>query len=130
ALIKTAADTQPRREDLIRQIDRAFAPLVRDGVLGPQPLPQGEDSHVFLLVHQAGTPGPGHEVHKDRLLPERIKKPDGPLAREFIGAFRDKTLGQKLFGLVSERLRGTPTLNFEEALTTRDREAARALVKE
>ena len=130
AAMKSAADTPARREDLIRQIDRAFAPLIRDGVLGPQALPPSEEAHLTLLIRQAGVAGPGHEVHKDRLLPERIKKPDGAVAREFAAAFRDVKLGQALFAMVAERLRGTPTLKYEEAATVRDREVERARVKD
>jgi len=127
--IKNAADTPERREDLLRQIDLAFAPLVRDGILGPQALPTSEEANLTLLIRPPGG-GPGYEVHKDRLLPERIKKPEGPVAREFVSAFRDPKLGPKLFAIVADRLRGTPSLKFDEMATVRDREAARALVKD
>ena len=129
AALKSAADTPARREDLIRQIDLAFAPLIRDGVLGPG-LPSSEEAHLTLLIRQPGVGGPGHEVPKDRLLPERIKKPDGAVAREFAAAFRDLKLGQSLFAMVAERLRATPTLKYEEAATVRDRETERARVKD
>jgi putative nucleotidyltransferase with HDIG domain len=130
AAVKAASDTPARREDLLRQIAKAFEPLIRDGVLGPQALPPSEESHLTLLIRQPGIPGPGHEVHKDRLLPERIKKPEGAVAKEFTGAFRDNKLGQSLFAMVADRLRGTPTLKYEEPATVRDREAARARVKD
>src|SRR5205085_4871130 len=116
--LKAATDTPERREEFVRRIDAAFAPLIRDGVLGPQALPASEESHLYLLVRPIAG-GPGHEVPKDRLLPERIKKPDGLVAREFTAAFRNSRLGARLFAMVAERLKGTPTLKYEEAATVR-----------
>ena len=131
AEIQTAADTPERRDDLHRGIREAFAPLIRDGVLGPQSLPPGEESQLVLRIRPVGAPeSVAHDVHKDRLLPERIKKVDGPVASEFLAVFTNPRLGAKLFSLVAERLRGVPTLKYEEAATVRDRELARARVKE
>ena len=127
--LKAATDTPERREELHRRIDKAVGPLIRDGVLGPQALPATEDSHLSLMI-RATNAATGHEVPKDRLLPERIKRPDGLVAKEFVGAFRNAKLGSMLFTLVAERLKGTPTLKYEEPATVRDREAARAKVKD
>ncbi len=130
AELQAGADTPERRDDLHRRIQKAFLPLVRDGVLGPQALPPIEESHLVLMVRPIGTSTLGHGVHKDRLLPERIKKPDGPVAKEFLSAFSDQRLGGRIFSLVAERLRGTPTLKYEEAATVSDRELARSRVKD
>lgn len=58
AELKSAADTPARREALHRRIAAAFAPLLRDGVLGPQALPAGEDAQLTLMVRPVGAPVP------------------------------------------------------------------------
>ncbi len=129
--LKSASDTPERRDDLHRWITRAFVPLLRDGVLGPQTLPVSEESHFTLMIRPEGAASAAsHEVHKDRLLPERIKKPDGLVAKDFIAAFGNPRLGARIFSLVAERVKGTPTLRYEEMTTLRDRETARNRVKD
>ncbi|HEX8199270.1 MAG TPA: HDIG domain-containing protein [Isosphaeraceae bacterium] len=124
--LKAAADTPERREDLHRKIAAAFAPLVRDGVLGPNVLPRPEESSLMLAVRAPGQrPEPAHRVARDRVLPERVARPDGPVAQDFLAAIGAPPLGRTLFGLVAEKLAGTPTLKYEELATTRAREAAR-----
>src|SRR5829696_3747306 len=55
--LKSATDTPERRDALHSQIGRAFAPLLRDGVLGYDTLPRHEESSRTLSVRG---PGQGH----------------------------------------------------------------------
>ena len=90
AELKAAADTPERREDLHRRIDKAFDPArSATACSARRPCRASEESHLTLMVRPGRRRRRRHEVHKDRLLPERIKKPDGPVAREFVAAFRD-----------------------------------------
>jgi putative nucleotidyltransferase with HDIG domain len=124
--IKEAADTPERREELHQRIRQAFRPLARDGVLGPNTLPRSEEASRILAIHDLGRPpSEAHPVPRERVLPERVIKPDGAVAREFTAAFQPSPLGTSLFALVADKLAGTPTLTFEEPPTTQAREAAR-----
>ena len=124
-ILKKATDTPERREDLHTQIAEAFEPLIRDGVLGPNPLPRHEESSRTFSVHALGQdPAEAHLVPRDRVAPERVGKPDGPVYREFVAAFTSPELGPVLFGLVADKLTGTPTLTYEERYTTQQREKA------
>jgi putative nucleotidyltransferase with HDIG domain len=124
--LKAATDTPERRDELHRKIAAAFEPLLRDGVLGPNVLPRPEESSLMLAVRSPGQrPEQSHPVARDRVLPERVARPDGPVAQDFIGTFGAPQLGRTLFVLVAEKLAGTPTLKYEELATTRAREAAR-----
>ena len=59
----------------------AFEPLLRDGVLGPGTLPVNEESSRVLSVRNVGEPRTAARlVPRDRVVPERIIKPDGPVA--------------------------------------------------
>src|SRR5881227_2460144 len=62
-LIRDAADGPERREELHRRIARAFEPLARDGVLGPDALPRPEESRLALTVR---TESKARTVPKDR----------------------------------------------------------------
>src|SRR3954471_3766366 len=85
--LKSATDTPARRDALPRQIEEAFAPLIRDGVLGPDTLPRNEEASRNLSVRQARQkPGDAHFVPRERVVPERIAQPEGTVAQEFITA--------------------------------------------
>ncbi len=129
--LKAATDTPERRDELHRQIIKAFAPLVRDGVLGYDTLPRNEESSRTLAIRTLGQkPAESHYVPRERVVPERVSKPDGPVYRDFVAAFPSTRLGPILFRLVAEKLAGIPTLTYEETYTTRLRELARNRVKE
>ena len=98
-----------------------------DAIDGTTGAPAGE---ILMIRPVSGAGGTPHEVHKDRLLPERIKKADGPVAKEFMAGFGNPRLGSVAFSLVAERLKGTPTLRYDEPATVRDRELARSKVKD
>ncbi|HEV3165953.1 MAG TPA: HDIG domain-containing protein [Isosphaeraceae bacterium] len=130
--LKVASDTPERRDELHRKVARAFAPLVRDGVLGPDALlSQHEETRGTLMIHQAGTSAAtARAVPRERVTPERVARVDGPVRREFLAVFQPAKLGQTLFTLVAEKLAGSPTLTYEERLTTQAREAARNNVQD
>ncbi|MFO0950357.1 MAG: HDIG domain-containing protein [Isosphaeraceae bacterium] len=129
--IKASADTPERLDALHRQIEKAFEPLVRDGVLGYDTLPQSEEQSRTLSVRTLGQePSEAHYVPRERVVPERVSKPDGPVAREFVAAFTVPKIGPTLFRLVVDKLTGSPTLVYEEQYTTKLREQARGRVKE
>src|SRR4051794_31844561 len=80
--LKAATDTPARRDALPRQVEAAFAPLVRDGVLGPDTLPRNEEASRNLSVRQAGQkPSDAHFVPRERVVPERIAQPTGRAPR-------------------------------------------------
>ncbi len=126
--IREASDTPERLEDLRRRIRAAFAPLIRDGILGPDILPrQVEEMSRFLSVRLVDQPHEAaHAVPRERVIRERLDKPDGPVGKDFIAAFNPPALGQGLFGLIADRLPSHPTLTFEEPYTNRLRDQARA----
>ena len=127
--IKAAGDTPERREALHRQIGLAFASIARDGVLGPDSLPRGEELRDVLAVGMKDDPaGTTHPVPRERVVRERVVKTDGPVYQEFTRAIASPGLGPILFGLIAERLAGTPTLTFEARATTQARERARVAV--
>ncbi|SIO20253.1 hypothetical protein SAMN05444166_2968 [Singulisphaera sp. GP187] len=129
--LKAATDTPERRDALHLQIAKAFAPLLRDGVLGYDTLPRHEESSRTLAVR-----GPGqnakqsHRVPRERVVPERVAKPEGPVYKDFVTAFGDPRVGPLLFQLIAEKLAGTPTLTYEEPYTTTQRELARGRVED
>lgn len=130
--IKSATDTPERRDTLDQQIRSAFQPLITQGVLGPDALPRGEESSRSLAVKTRG-PQPGEVagieiVPRERVTPERIVKTDGATYKNFIKEFTNPRLGPLLFGLVADKLAGTPTLTYEPETTLRQREAARSSV--
>jgi putative nucleotidyltransferase with HDIG domain len=129
--IRTATDTPERRDELHRKVALAFVPVVRDGVLGPNALPKIEETGRPLNVYEAGqTADEAHPVDRDRVLPERLVKHDGPVARDFLAEFSPPELGRTLFGLVAERLAGTPTLRYDDIATEKARQRARDAVPE
>jgi putative nucleotidyltransferase with HDIG domain len=127
--LKVATDTPERLDKLHAQIAAAFAPLLRDGVLGAGALPPNEDSSRVLAIHQSGEPPTqARSVPRDRVMPERLIKPDGPVCQEFCAGFTTPRIGQILFGLIADRFDGTPTLAFQAEATARLRQAARSRV--
>jgi len=129
--IKAATDTPQRRDNLHVQIAKAFEPLLEAGVLGPGALPRNEESSRTLSIRNVGEPADEARIFpRERVVPERIVKPDGPVAREFIAAFTPSRVGETLFQLVADRLDGRPTLTFDQEETARLRELARDAVAE
>jgi len=127
--LKAASDTPAKRADLHRRIGRAFEPLARSGVLGPDTLPRSEDGSRYLRVRSPGQrPEDAAMVPRDQVLPGRMNKPDGPVASDFAAAFDPPKLGMALFALVGPKLAGAPTLRYEEHATSRARQEARARV--
>lgn len=129
--LKAATDTPERRDALHLQIAKAFAPLLRDGVLGYDTLPRHEESSRTLAVRGPGqSPKQSHRVPRERVVPERVAKPEGPVYKDFVAAFSDPRVGPLLFHLIAEKLAGTPTLTYEEPYTTTQRELARGRVED
>ena len=127
--IREASDTPERLDDIRRRIRKAFEPLVRDGVLGPDALPKIEEPNRSLTIRLANeTHEQAKNVLRERVVPERLSKLDGPVAKEFIAAFNPPSLGERLFGLIAVKLAGRPTLTYEELYTTQLRDQARASV--
>ncbi|MDR3638318.1 MAG: HDIG domain-containing protein [Isosphaeraceae bacterium] len=131
AELRASTDTPERLDALHQQIKQAFGPVVRDGVLGPETLPRHEESSRTLAIHTVGQPpSTAHLVPRERVVPERVAKPEEMLYKEFVAAFTSTRIGPVLFRLVAEKLAGTPTLTYEEQATARVREAARGRVKD
>jgi cyclic-di-AMP phosphodiesterase PgpH len=124
--LKAATDTPERRDNLRVQITGAFAPLLRDGVLGQDALPPNEEASRQLTIRQVGEPpSAARVVARERVVPERIVKPAGPVYQEFCSAFTAPRIGQILFALIANQLDSTSTLSFEAEATAQLREAAR-----
>jgi putative nucleotidyltransferase with HDIG domain len=129
--IKTATDTPERRDNLHVQLQKAFAPLLEDGVLGPEALPRNEETAAILSIHNLDQPQSASRlVARERVVPERILKPDGAVHHDFISAFTSQRIGEKLFGLVADRIGARPTLTHEPEVTARLRDEARNRVPE
>ncbi len=127
--LKTATDTPERRETLHAQIAAAFRSLIRDGVLGPDTLPPNEESSRMLSIRQRGEPpSNARAVPRDRVVPERMVRRDGPVYQEFCASFTSPRIGPVLFSLIADRLDGAPTLTFEAEATAALREQARRRV--
>ena len=127
--IHEASDTPERLDDLRRRIDKAFAPLIRDGILGADVFTKTEEPNRVLSVRAAGEPyAKAHQVPRERVIRERLDKVDGPVGRDFVAAFNPPSLGKDLFNLIADRLAGLPTLSYEEGFTNQLREQARASV--
>ena len=124
--IREASDTPERHEELRRRIAKAFEPLIRDGVLGPDILPRREEGSRTLAVRPVGQPrDKAHLVPRDRVMIERLDKPDGPVGKDFVAAFSPPALGQGMFALIADRLAGHPTLTYEESATNKLRDEVR-----
>jgi cyclic-di-AMP phosphodiesterase PgpH len=129
--LKAASASLERLESLHRQVKQAFGPLMRDGVLGPDTLPRHEESSRTLAIRAPGQkPGEAHLVPRERVVRERVAKPEEPVSQEFVAAFTSPRIGPFLFRLIAEKLAGTPTLTYEEQYTAQQREAAKNRVKD
>jgi hypothetical protein len=127
--LRTATATPEKLKDTRRRLEKAFEPLLLDGILGPDSLPRQEESARAFLVRNTGRePSEARPVSLDRVLRERIIRVDGPVYGEFVAAFDNPRLGQGLFGLAAEKFAGTPTLSYDERTTAEQREAARKKV--
>ena len=127
--LKAATDTPERRDTLHAKLTVAFEPLLRDGVLGAGTLPLNEESSRVLSVRNVGAPpSVSRLVPRDRLVPERIIKPEGPVAQEFKSVFTTPRVGQILFDLVAGKLDSMSTLKYEADATGRLREEAKRRV--
>jgi putative nucleotidyltransferase with HDIG domain len=129
--IKAATDTPQRRDNLHSQITRAFAPLIENGVLGPDALPRNEESSRTLAIHTAGQPhSESRIVPRERVVPERIVKPGSPVSHDFVSVFTTPRVGETLFALVADRIDEHPTLTYEPEVTAMLRDSARSQVRE
>lgn len=129
--IRAAVDSPERREELHRQIKRAFEPIVANGVLGPDTLPSDEPPRPRVRVRTEGAPVEAASlVERDLVSRERIVKPDGPVARAFVASFTNPKVGERMYALVSEKLASNPTLTYEETITKQERELAGNSVQE
>ena len=127
--LKAATDTPERRDTLHAKLTAAFEPLLRDGVLRAGTLPPNEESSPVLAVRKLGEPHTAARlVARDRVVPERIIKPDGAVGQEFKAAFTTPRVGQILFDLIAGPLESLASLSFEADATTRLREEARRRV--
>ena len=125
--LKAATDTPERRDNLHAKLTLAFQPLLRDGILGPGTLPRNEESSRVLSIRNVREPrSAARLVPRDRVVPERIVKPDGPVAQEFKSVFTTPRVGEILFNLVAGKLDSLSTLAFEADATSKLRRAARA----
>ena len=101
------APRQPARADRGRVRAACFA----TACLGPDTLPPNEESSRLLSIRKVGEPASAARlVPRDRVVPERIVKPEGPVYQEFCSAFTSPRVGQILFGLIANQLDSTPTL--------------------
>ncbi len=126
AEIKAAVASPAARDRLHAQIAAAFRPLARDGILGAGTLPANEESSRTLSIREKGEPrSRARMVARERVIPERMAKPEGPVSQEFCAAFTPPRVGQVLFALIPDKFDGTPTLAFEAEATAQAREAAR-----
>jgi putative nucleotidyltransferase with HDIG domain len=131
ASLKAASATPKALDALHAQMKRAFAPLIRDGVLGPDTLPRNEESSRTLAIRAQGQPpSESHPVARERVVRERVTKPGEAVFKDFVKPIADPQLGPVLFGLVAEKLAGTPTLTYDEQRTKQKREEARNSVRD
>ena len=121
--IREASDTPERLDDIRRRIRQAFAPLIRDGVLGPNVFPKNEELSRILSIRMVNESyKQAHPVARERVV--RLQQEEGPVAKDFAAEFNPATLGEGLFRLIADRLAATPTLTYEEAYTTHLRDQA------
>jgi putative nucleotidyltransferase with HDIG domain len=129
--LKEACDTPQRLEETRNRIDRAFIPLIRDGVLGPQALPISEESSSMLSIRSTEDPaGSYRSVARREVESLRIGKADEPVGKAFIASFASPETGRTLWSLIAEKLVGSPTLIYQDALTLKARQEAQRSVKD
>jgi putative nucleotidyltransferase with HDIG domain len=123
--LKAATDTPERRDNLHVQIAAAFKGLIRDGILGIGALPTREASSRLLSIRSRGEPPEKARVlPRDRVLPERIIKPDSAVYQEFCSVFTAPRVGQVLLTLIATQIDGAASLTFEAEETERMRKEA------
>ena len=114
------------RRRCTRQIAAAFEPLdprrrARPRHAAPQ---RGVEPRPCRSATSARRPSEAHLVPRERVVPERIAKPDGPVCQEFVAAFTSPRLGQILFRLVADKLDGHADADLR-ASSTPPRSASR-----
>ncbi len=116
------APRQPARSDR-RARSR---PCSATACSGPAPCrPTRNRAGCCRSARRASRGPPARLVPRDRVVPERIVKPEGPVYQEFCSAFTSPRVGQILFGLIANQLDSTPTLTYEAEATAQLREEAR-----
>ena len=129
--LRKAIDSPERLASFHAQIQQAFEPILRAGVLGPDALPGDEQLYSRPRIVQVGeNSSTAIHVDRDRIVPERLAKPDSLVAIDFAQAFASPRLAQELFPKVAEKIAATPTLRYEDSVTKQDRDRASALVPE
>jgi len=127
--LKAATDTPERRDNLRVQIASALGGLIRDGILGIGALPSREGSSRLLSIRTRDEPPEkARHVARDRVLPERIIKPDSAVYQEFCSVFTPPRVGQVLLGFIAPQIDGAASLTYEAEETERLRENARSRV--
>jgi hypothetical protein len=127
--LKAATDTPERRDTLHVKLASAFEPLLRDGVLAPGTLPVNEESSRVLSIRRSGEPrSAARLVPRERVIPERIIKPDASVSQEFKANFTTPRVGQILFELVAGKIESLSTLTYEAETTASLRDAASSSV--
>jgi putative nucleotidyltransferase with HDIG domain len=127
--LKAATDTPERRDNLHVQIAAAAGALQKDGILGSGVLPPSEESSRMLSIRsQHEPPEKARAVPRERVVPERIVKPDSPVYQEFCSAFTVPRVGQVIFGLIAYQLDGAASLTFQSDETGSLRARARERV--
>lgn len=129
--LREANDLPERREQFSRELQEAFNPVLREGVLSPTPLPrQDQGATQFAIRLENEEESKSRLVTRDHVSPERLARNDSDFYRHFVSSFRPPELGQRLFEIVGSKLTGVPTLSYDEVETTKARERARAEVPE
>ena len=113
--IKAATDTPERRDNLHVQIEQGVRPAARRRRARPRhPAPQRGVAAGSCRSSTVGQPPiEAHLVPRERVVPERIVKPDGPVGREFVAAFTTPRIGETLFQPGRRAARRPPTLTYE-----------------
>ncbi|MBV8487149.1 MAG: HDIG domain-containing protein, partial [Planctomycetaceae bacterium] len=107
-----------------------WAALARRRARTRNPSPQRGCQPASGRAQHRGPPSASHLVERDRVVPERIVKTDGPVHRDFVAAFTAPRIGEVLFQLVADRIDERPTLTYEPEVTARLRDQARSKVEE
>ena len=130
--LKAATDDPARRDELHRQIAKAFEPLVRDGVLGYEhPAAQRGVEPDLAVRGLDQKPSDAHRVPRETGRPRarvEARRPRRPRVRRRL---RPDPARPDLFRLVAEKLEGTPAPSpIDPQYTTFQRERAHNRVKE
>jgi putative nucleotidyltransferase with HDIG domain len=124
--LKSAIDSQTHLDSLQLQIAAAVGAITRDGVLGPGTLPPSEEPSRLLSIRDAGLGASSSRlVPRERVLPERITRPDSAVAQEFCSKFAILRVGQFLLTKAALYLDKSTTLAYDAEATARLRQEAR-----